>query len=143
MFLIQTYSIEVCLKYYSGEYSSELPVDITLPSEFEIDYKWTRKNTSNASGVLIGTNGSRNAYIGQYSSSGDYGIFFLNPNNPQRLSSSNINSEVNFNVKYINGQYTMSDGTNTVTVSEFQFTKILKISGLPNCPIKEVKIKQL
>ena len=139
----ETYEIKDALYYHADTVSSTTTININLPSSYELSMKWTRKSNSNSSGVLTCTNGSRNAYVGCYSSTGNYGIFFLSPNNEQNLSSCSTNVETSFKITYQNGSYVMTDGTNSKTVSDFAFSKISTIDGKANCPVKEVLVMPL
>ena len=144
IFVSETYSI-VDASYFNTNTitTSDNIINIDLSENYEVSFNFTRKSTSSASGVLVGTNGTRNAYIGQYASSGAYGVFFLNPNNPVQLGTSSTNSEVTFILKYDNGTYTMSNGSNTVTLTDFKITHITQINGATNCPVSNVLIKPL
>ena len=143
MIVSETYAIKDALYYHADTVSAITTININLPSSYELSMKWTRKSNSNSSGVLTCTNGSRNAYVGCYSSTGNYGIFFLSPNNEQKLSSCSTNVETSFKITYQNGSYVMADGTNSKTVSDFAFSKISTIDGKSNCPVKEVLLMPL
>lgn len=140
MNLLETYSIEDCLKYWETlSIQGDTSVNYSLPSNFELDFTiYSTKPTTDPSIAYLRFNSSRGIWCGKGDSTSRVVSFFEN----SFSQITNANTDYNFTLTYENGVATLTDGTNTQTSSQ-TLTKLYLFSSKGGSQLKNIKLKQL
>lgn len=155
MFLIQTYAIEDCIKYISSELTSSQSLSIpNIPTNFKASFKVKCDNitqsSNNTAWLEIGSDSDNFILLGNSGSKGHIGIFIKKngnyvANDATQCLPAQTWTELTYT--YNNGVQSITDGTNTVTLTNSDITarnySYFRNASNNKNPIKELKIKPL
>ena len=139
--LIQTYSIEDCVKYWPDsqiDHYNNMEIDMDLPVDFEIDFgMYSTAPTTGTSIGLLSFNNSSGVWCGKGSSSSRSVSF-----NGTTLNNINANTQYDYKFQYQNGTATFKVGESSIS-STISITKLYSIVSRGGTHINYVKIKPL
>ena len=149
MNLVQTFVVEDCTYYDTVTYTSETTKNISVPSNFKLEFDLYPKSRSTSGGgvshyVKLTRPSTTDMWFGQGTSSGNHGIMVRPSTNYWCSSLTTLNSDNNVVVTYdgSNVLYTCNGESNSVSYSN-GFGVISGISSTRNGNLKNLKIKPL
>ena len=149
MNLVQTFVVEDCTYYDTVTYTSETTKNISVPSNFKLEFDLYPKSRSTSSGgvshyVKLTRPSTTDMWFGQGTSSGNHGIMVRPSTNYWCSSLTTLNTDNHVVVTYdgSNVLYTCNGESNSVSYSN-GFGVISGISSTRNGNLKNLKIKPL
>ena len=149
MNLVQTYVVEDCTYYDTVTYTSETIKNISVPSNFKLEFDLYPKSRSTSSGgashyVKLTRPSTTDMWFGQGTSSGNHGIMVRPSTNHWCNSLTTLNTDNHVVVTYDgnNVLYTCNGESKSVSYSN-GFGVISGISSTRNGNLKNLKIKPL
>ena len=149
MNLVQTFVVEDCTYYDTVTYTSETTKNISVPSNFKLEFDLYPKSRSTSSGgvshyVKLTRPSTTDMWFGQGTSSGNHGIMVRPSTNYWCSSLTTLNNDNHVVVTYdgSNVLYTCNGESNSVSYSN-GFGVISGISSTRNGNLKNLKIKPL
>ena len=149
MNLVQTFVVEDCTYYDTVTYTSETTNNISVPSNFKLEFDLYPKSRSTSSGgvshyVKLTRPSTTDMWFGQGTSSGNHGIMVRPSTNYWCSSLTTLNNDNHVVVTYdgSNVLYTCNGESNSVSYSN-GFGVISGISSTRNGNLKNLKIKPL
>ena len=147
--LVQTFVVEDCTYYDTVTYTSETTKNISVPSNFKLEFDLYPKSRSTSSGgvshyVKLTRPSTTDMWFGQGTSSGNHGIMVRPSTNYWCSSLTTLNNDNHVVVTYdgSNVLYTCNGESNSVSYSN-GFGVISGISSTRNGNLKNLKIKPL
>ena len=149
MNLVQTFVVEDCTYYDTVTYTSETTKNISVPSNFKLEFDLYPKSRSTSGGgvshyVKLTRPSTTDMWFGQGTSSGNHGIMVRPSTNYWCSSLTTLNNDNHVVVTYdgSNVLYTCNGESNSVSYSN-GFGVISGISSTRNGNLKNLKIKPL
>lgn len=149
MNLVQTFVVEDCTYYDTVTYTSETTKNISVPSNFKLEFDLYPKSRSTSSGgvshyVKLTRPSTTDMWFGQGTSSGNHGIMVRPSTNYWCSSLTTLNTDNHVVVTYdgSNVLYTCNGESKSVVYSD-GFGVISGISSTSNGNLKNLKIKPL
>lgn len=149
MNLVQTFVVEDCTYYDTVTYTSETTKNISVPSNFKLEFDLYPKSRSTSSGgvshyVKLTRPSTTDMWFGQGTSSGNHGIMVRPSTNYWCSSLTTLNTDNHVVVAYdgSNVIYTCNGESKSVSYSN-GFGVISGISSTRNGNLKNLKIKPL
>ena len=149
MNLVQTFVVEDCTYYDTVTYTSDTPKNISVPSNFKLEFDLYPKSRSTSSGgvshyVKLTRPSTTDMWFGQGTSSGNHGIMVRPSTNYWCSSLTTLNNDNHVVVTYDGSTvlYTCNGESQSVSYSN-GFGVISGISSTSNGNLKNLKIKPL
>lgn len=149
MNLVQTFVVEDCTYYDTATYTSETTKNISVPSNFKLEFDLYPKSRSTSSGgvshyVKLTRPSATDMWFGQGTSAGKHGIMVRPSTNYWCSSLTTLNTDNHVVVTYdgSNVLYTCNGESKSVSYSN-GFGVISGISSTSNGNLKNLKIKPL
>ena len=149
MNLVQTFVVEDCTYYDTVTYKSETTKNISVPSNFKLEFDLYPKSRSTSSGgvshyVKLTRPSTTDMWFGQGTSSGSHGIMVRPSTNYWCSSLTTLNTDNHVVITYdgSNVLYTCNGESKSVSYSN-GFGVISGISSTSNGNLKNLKIKPL
>lgn len=141
MFVSEIYSIEDCIRYWSNsqiDHTTDMVVDMSLPSNFEIDFGLYSTSTTTGTSVgLLRFNNSSGVWCGKGGSASTQISF-----NGTTLNTIYANTQYDYIFRYENGTGTFKLGQSSIS-STTNITKLYSIVSRGGTHLNYVKIKPL
>lgn len=140
MSVSKIYSIQDYYKSYLTSYFSQSVVNLDLPTDYEIEFTlFSNNSTINGNTGYMRFDSSSDGYVGKGSSnSRNIGIVSTFLPNPIPVS-----KDTTYIFKKENNVLSLTDGTDTITESNSNYTKLYSINGSTGGQIKNIKITKL